>query len=140
MPATLLAINYGLNQDFGRVSSASMIPSIYYIGLSTTALTQSDTSGSAATEPSGGGYARVPFTNNKTNWTTSTNGSLVNAVSASFAQSTAAWGTIVSLFLASASTSGSGNIWYYYTLSPSIPIVSGTEITFAAGTITASRD
>ena len=64
MPATNYAINKILNYSFG---SASYIqPATWYIGLSTTTLSATNTSGSTATEPSDAAYTRVAFTNNKT--------------------------------------------------------------------------
>lgn len=140
MPATLIAINNSLNYEFGKTAYSPVVPTTYYVGLSTTALTSSDTSGSVPTEPTGvQGYGRVPITNDKTRWSVSTAGSIVNLTSASFAQSTTAWGNIASVFLASTSASTTGEIWYYYNLSPVIPVMGATILTFSAGTITASR-
>lgn len=135
MPATIYAINKNLNYSFG--SGSYIQPSTWYIGLSTTALTASDTSGSVPTEPSDAAYAKVAFANNKTNWSTATSGSLYNLTSASFTQSSTDQGTIVAVFLTDASAISAGNIWYYYTLSPAIAVQANQVVTFEPGKIVA---
>jgi len=138
MPATIFAINRSLNSDFGGISGSA--PATYYLGLSTTALTSLDTSGSVATEPSASyGYERYPLPNDKSTWTTATAGSLVNAISGSFASTSTAWGTIRSAFLADDSAIGSGTIWYYYTLSPVLIVQENTTVVFEENSIIASR-
>ena len=137
MPPTNYAINKHLNLDFG--GTAYSPPGTYYIGMSTTLLAATDTSGSVATEPTTGSYARVPFTNNKSNWSTATAQNLYNITSASFPQSSASQGTMVSVFLADNVTTGSGIIWYYYTLTPPIIVQQNTIVPFDTGSITASE-
>jgi hypothetical protein len=139
MPSTVYAINKEINYRYGGTSASYVPPATYYMGLSTTVLSATDTSGSAATEPTSGSYARVPLTNNKSTWSTATAGSIVNLISASFVQSSSSWGTIVSAFLADSSAVGTGNIWDYYTLSPSVVVQANTVVPIDAGNIIATR-
>ncbi len=90
--------------------------------------------GTGATEPSGGAYARVGLTNNKTNWGNASNASLTNSTAVQFTESTASWGTITTVFLSDALTSG--NIWWYDTLSPARSVSSATTVLFAIGAVT----
>lgn len=132
MPATIYTINKLLNQQFGGVSAGS--PASWYIGLSTGSLSQDTTSGSEAVEPTGG-YARIEIKNTSGSWTTSTAGSIINAVSGSFGASTGNWGTIRTIFLADSAVISEGNIWYYYTLSPSISVQTSTTLPIDVGSI-----
>lgn len=129
MSVTYTSSNKVLDFNFGQTSYAS--PSIYYFGLSTTTI---NIDGTGATEPAGGSYARVAFTNNKTNFGVASNGILTNLVAATFAESTASWGTITYVFLSDASTSGS--IWWYDALSPARTVASATTVVFAIGAVT----
>ena len=90
--------------------------------------------GSGATEPSGGSYARVAFTNNKSNWGVASNGVLTNAVAVTFPESSASWGTITYVGIWDLATGG--NIWWYDVLSPSRAVASLTTVIFSAGAIT----
>ena len=141
MPATTYAVNKMIDYNFGGTSASYTPPSTYYLGLSTTEI---DATGSATmTEPTDSSYARVALTNNKTTWCYASSGSIINAISASFAQSSEAWGTLVSSFLSSASQDGAvddegetDKIWFYYSLDPDLPVVANTVVTFGIGTIT----
>lgn len=135
MPATMYAINKLLNQQFGGISAGS--PANWYVGISTGSLSQSIISGADVVEPTGG-YARIELANNKTTWTTSTSGSIINAISGSFGQSTSNWGTVRSIFLADSPVILEGNIWYYYTLNPSIAIQENTTLPVDIGSINVS--
>lgn len=134
MPATLYAINKQLDYDFG--ARTYVPPASYYLGLSTTVI---DSGGSTITEPTDGAYERIEIVNSDANWTAASGGELYNINPYSFNTSSENWGTIISVFLSDASTIGTGNIYYYYTLSPSIPIVTDTTITFSGGTLWAKR-
>ena len=103
----------------------------YYFGLSTTTI---NIDGTGATEPSGGAYARVALTNDKTSWTTASNGALTNSVAVTFAESTASWGTITYVGMWDALTGG--NLWWYDALSPTRTVASATTVLFAIGSIT----
>lgn len=129
MAVTYYSSNRILDRNFG--GTAYSPPSSYFFGLSTTAI-QID--GTGATEPSGGAYARVALVNDKTNWGTASNGSLTNSTAVTFVESTASWGTITTVFISDALTSG--NIWFYDTLTPSRAVASATTVLFAIGAIT----
>lgn len=105
-------------------------PTNYYIGLSTTPISAN---GSGITEPSGGGYERISVANNKTNFTTSANGYLNNAVQLEFPESTSDWGTITHIFIADQSTSG--NVLYYDTLTTPRQVQTQTSLIFVPNSI-----
>jgi len=95
--------------------------------------------GDIMTEVTGGDYARKIYSNDETTlkWTVSTVGEVSNTEAATFTTSSAAWGTIVSVFLADASTNG--NILWYYTLSPEIVVgANPTSVSFAIGDVIGS--
>lgn len=100
----------------------------YYLGLSTTAI---NANGGGATEPAGGGYARVAVTNNKTNFTTSSGGIVQNNTQFEFPESTTAWGTITHVFIADSGTIGGGNILYYDALTKPRTVQTATILLFA---------
>ena len=97
---TDLANNKILDLVFGAVDYTP--PPTLYVGLATNASNKSG----LVTEPSGGGYARVPIANNTTNFPVSVGGTKSNAVQVSFSSPTASWGTIQSIFVADAATGG----------------------------------
>lgn len=129
MSVTYTSANKLLDYNFGL--TAYSVPTTYYFGLSTTTI---NIDGTGATEPATGAYARVAFTNNKTNWGVAALGVLTNAVAVTFAESTASWGTITYVFMADALTSG--NIWWFDALSPARTVASATTVLFAVGAIT----
>ena len=138
MNATTYESNRILNHVFGGAEGGGA--SVYtpatnwYVGLSTTIV---DATG-VVTEPSGGNYARVEIANDKTTWSDSTLATLQNDISVAFPTSSSSWGTIVSVFLARSGTEGTNDASYYFTLNPSFPVVGGSIVTFAAGTIDVS--
>jgi hypothetical protein len=129
MSQTYYASNQFLDYVYGVVSFTP--PTTYYVGLSTTVISNS---GTGATEPSGGAYARVAVTNNKTNFSTASSGALSNATAVTFTESSASWGTITYIFLADALTGG--NIWYFEALPSSKIVQSQTTVLFSVGAIT----
>lgn len=134
MSITYYASGSVLNDLYGAVPFSP--PSNYYLGLSTTTISSS---GSNVTEPTGAvGYARVTVPNNKTYFTYASTGSLVNSTDLSFPTSGSAWGTITYVFLADASGSGTGNVWFYQVLPTPRVVQDLTTITFSAGAITFS--
>ena len=90
--------------------------------------------GTGATEPSTGAYARVAFTNDKTNWGTAALASLLNTATVTFIESTASWGTVTHVGLWDAATVG--NLWFFDVLTPSRSVASATTVLFAIGAIT----
>jgi hypothetical protein len=131
MAITYYSANRVLDKNFGGTAYSE--PATYYFGLSTTTI-QID--GTGKTEPTGGAYARVALTNNKTNWGTSSNASLTNSTAVTFPESTASWGTITYVGMWDASTAG--NIWWFDALSPARAVASTTTVLFAIGAITVS--
>ena len=129
MAITYYSANKILDRNFGITAYSP--PATMYFGLSTTTI-QID--GTGATEPSGGNYARVGVTNDKTTWGTASNGALTNSIAVTFPESSASWGTITHVFISDASTSG--NIWWFDALSPSRQVQSSTTVLFAIGSIT----
>ena len=92
--------NKVLDLVFG--ATAFTPPATLYVGLS---LTTSNKAGSYS-EPSVGGYARVPLVNNATNFPAAAGGTKTNATVVAFPAPTADWGTVLSLFLSDAATGG----------------------------------
>jgi hypothetical protein len=131
MAITYYSANRVLDYNFGQTSYTS--PNTYHFGLSTTTI---NIDGTGATEPSGGSYARVAFTNNKTNWGTASNAALTNATAVQFPESTASWGTITYVGMWDASSSG--NIWWFDVLTPARTVASATTVLFAIGAVTVS--
>ena len=117
--------------DFNFGATSYTPPATFHFGLSTTTPA---VDGTNVTEPSGGAYARVSFTNNKTNWGNASNASLTNLVAAQFPESTASWGTVTNVLLYDASSGG--NLWYFDALSPARTIASATTVLFAIGAVT----
>ena len=116
-----------LNRYFGNVSDT--VASTLYLGLSTTAI---NNDGTGATEPSGGGYARVAVVNNKTNWSNASNGILNNLTDLSFPESSASWGTVSHVFLSD--TIGGAPI-YFDALATPRAVQAQTTLIFAINTI-----
>ena len=116
-----------LNRYFGNVSDT--VASTLYLGLSTTAI---NNDGTGATEPSGGGYARVAVVNNKTNWSNASNGILSNLTELSFPESSTSWGTVSHVFLSD--TIGGAPI-YFDALATPRAVQAQTTLMFAINTI-----
>lgn len=116
-----------LNRYFGNV--ADTIPTPLYIGLSTTPINQD---GTGATEPVGAGYTRISVANNKTSFTSASNGILTNAIEFQFPESTASWGNITYIFISDGLTAIP---IYYDALTAPRAVQSQTVLLFATGTI-----
>lgn len=128
MSATNYAKNKALDYQFGNISYTP--PANLYLGMSTTSIS---TSGSNESEPSGANYSRVQIPNDKSHFTYASSGCLVNSASIVFPESSGSWGTITTLFLSDASTSGS--IWYYTTLASPKIIQANAINSFSASAI-----
>jgi len=125
-----------LNNMFGGEGFTP--PANYYTGLSTTSISSS---GSNVSEPIGiTGYSRVQVPNNKTYFTYAVTGSLVNASAIEFPTSASSWGTIIDVFLADTSGSGTGNVWFYEALPSPRIIQDSTDVSFSASALTFSID
>jgi hypothetical protein len=132
MSGTYTSENKLLDLAFG--GTAWTPPATYYVGLSTTAPAEA---GTGATEPSGGAYARVAVTNNKTNFGTASNGALTNAVAITFVESTASWGTITHICFFDQLTGGS--LYYWEQLPVSKAVAANTTVYFSIGSLTISN-
>jgi hypothetical protein len=118
-----------LNHTFGGTVYTPL--TTMYVGLSTANPTDT---GSFTGECTGGSYARVAITNNKTTWSTSSAGSLSNAITLTFPTATASWGTVTYFFIATASTAG--DVVAYGQLSASKTIDTGDTALFNIGDLT----
>jgi len=123
------------NEILDHVLSAAAYsaPGTVYIGLWTSALTDSST-GATAGEVSGGSYARVAVTNNATNWPAASGGSKNNGTDFTFPTATAGWGTVTYVAILDSATLGAGNILYWADLTASRDILNGDTAKFAATT------
>jgi len=138
MNTTYFEMNRILNHVFCGQSSGSYVytSGSFALGLSTTVIA---INGTGATEPSTAyGYARVAIGSTNSIWTDAASGAIETKTSISFPQSSSAWGTIRSIFLATDTTGG--NIAYYYTLPSSFPVAGATTVTFASGSITVGME
>ena len=133
MSVTYTSANKILDLQYGGTSFVT--PGTWYVGLSTSVIA---IDGTGATEPSGGAYARVAVTNNKTNFGTASNGSLTNSVAITFPESTASWGTITYVAFYDAATSG--NIWYFEALPSAKVVASNTTLLFSVGALTVTMN
>ena len=107
------------------------VPSTLYIGLSTTA---PNPDGTNFTEPSGGGYARVKWSNDLTHWYAATvdNPSIkVNALPVLFPEATTGWGIITHWGIFNAESSGALLDWGQ--LTTSFDVVAGQQPQFREG-------
>lgn len=116
-------------------------PATIYVGLSTTACSDSST----GTEVSGGSYARASVASSLANWagtqsagsttaSSGTGGQTSNNGAISFPTPTAGWGTVTHWFLADASSGG--NILFCAALTTSKTINTGDSVSFSAGALT----
>lgn len=126
---TDFAENEVLDQLFG--AQAYTAPATLYFGLSTSTVADD---GSNITEPSGNNYSRVAVTNNKTNFSVSSGGSVQNDAAISFPQASGSWGTITDFFISDASSGG--NILAYGALDASKAVGDGDTLSFAIGDLT----
>lgn len=123
------ATNYLENKLLGLLlgNTAFTIPANLYIALFTAA--PDDTGG--GTEVSGGSYARANVTNNTTNFPVPTVGSSSNALPITFAQASAAWGTVTHFGIFDAGAAG--NLLIYGALTTPKTVATNDTVSFAAG-------
>lgn len=98
MPKSEIYANAVLDELYG-----SGTPATLYFGLYTAA---PNADGTAGTEVTGGGYARVALTNNAANWPAAALRQKANAAAITFASATALWGTVNSIGVFAAATGG----------------------------------
>lgn len=106
--------NYLYGGDNTQVGT--IVPTTLYIGLMTSNMTDA---GVITNEVSGNGYARIAVTNDKDNFSVSTDGTVHNVVDLSFPQSTASWGTIKTVFFAPTATATEA--LYYVLVDKAVP-------------------
>ncbi len=124
--------DYANNKILDMVFGATPFtpPPTLFVGLSQIAANRSG----AASEPSGGGYTRVPVSNNLANFPASSSGAKSNTAVIAFPAPSGGWGTVVSLFVAD-SASG-GNILSMADLTaPRTINAGGAPATVAAGAL-----
>lgn len=102
-------------------------PATVYVALFTSAPTVAG----GGTEVSGGAYARAAVTNNTTNWPAPVAGVQSNAVAVTFAQATAAWGTVTHIGFFDALSGG--NLTDFAPLASSRTVAVGDQVSFPIG-------
>ena len=128
-------------------STGHALPSTYYVGLSTVAISGFTSSGlGTIVEPQttvGGvatNYARVSVTNSDgTNWNASTTGILTNKTKIDFPKSSNSatagdWGNIYGVFFSDNATRNAGNVWWYENFPTPVPIGPATVGSYLANT------
>jgi hypothetical protein len=108
-----------------------------FIALSTGVYSDAAT-GSALTEVTGAGYARVAVANNNTNWPSASAGQKSNGTVFTFAAAQANWGTVQAFYICDALTAG--NILYGADLTTARTIATGDTASFAVGSITITEN
>lgn len=121
-----LAAAFGTNKHAG-------FPATYYVALFTAAPTDAG----GGTEVVGGAYARVGVANTDANWTVAS-GQAKNATAITFAEATAAWGTITHWALMSAATAGS--VVHWNALGTSLAVTAGMTPYFAINALVITAD
>ena len=104
-------------------------PTNIYVALCTSTVVDSDTGSSVTGEVSGGAYARVTCNT----WDAASAGATENTGAVTFAQATAAWGTITHFALCDHSTGG--NMLAHGALDTAKSVASGDTAKFATGDI-----
>jgi hypothetical protein len=116
-------------------------PATWYVGLclapASLAGTLLDAAGNPA-EVTGGGYARVAVANNLTNFPGAQSSWKTNGTAITFPRPTAAWGLVLSAFLADAPTGG--NVWRHWDLVSPWTLANGSAApSFPAGNLYLAR-
>ena len=127
-----LSTNYLAHKllDLVYGGQAFTAPASLYVGLSL----QAERSDGVVTEPTGGSYARVAVTNDLTKFPAAANRQKANAALIQFPAPTGAWGTILSFFIADASSGG--NVLVMANLATPIAVASGAPAPkFAIGAL-----
>lgn len=141
MPFTNVFNKQVMNNLFGNGTYTSVTPLYFALGLDTTTPDGTGANGTTGfTEVSGGSYARVSVASNTTSFgalvTSSASQSISrsNAISISFPQATATWGTVK--FVGVFDSATGGNMLAYGQLSATNNISSGDTASFAASSLT----
>lgn len=133
-------------QDYLFRAQASGIPASWYVGLDTVACGETG----SGTEVTGGSYARVAVTSSLANWagtqsagsttaSSGTGGTISNNNAITFPAPTANWGSVTSVRVWDATTSG--NAWLCFNLTTAKTVNNGDAApSFAAGSLTFQID
>jgi len=113
--------------DYGR-------PATVHVALYTVAPTDAG----GGTEVSGGAYARVPVTNNATNWPAASAGAKSNGTEITFPTAEADWGECVAFAILDAASNG--NFLYWADLTTSKTIGNGDTAKFGVGDLVITED
>ena len=124
--------NAVLDEWFGGV--IPVISSTYYVAL----YTVEPTDAGGGTEVSGGGYARVAYANDLTNWPAAVAGVKSNGTTVQFGTTSTSWGTVVAFALFDDITAGNEIIWS--PLTAPILIDAGEYPAFAPGSLSIVED
>lgn len=128
--------NYAANGFLDRMfRNQAFTVSATYLALWTATLADAST-GATAGEVSGGSYARVLVDDNggsSPTWTTVASGAVDSVHDASFPTATASWGTVTTLAICDASTSG--NLLFYENDVTDQAVGSGSTVTVPAGSL-----
>lgn len=125
MPKSAYLCNKILDHLHGGTTYTA--PATTYFAL----MTAAPSSLGGGTEVTGGGYARVAFTNNVTNWPAAASSVKVTGTILDWGTSSGAWGTIVAI--AEYDASSGGNLLNFGLLSTPITVSSGQPFSVPAG-------
>lgn len=124
----------GVGAATGYIRKLAGPAATLYVGLWTAAISDTST-GSAASEVTGGSYARKAVNNSATNWNAATgsggNITVSNLSTVTFVQATASWGTVSYVGLTDASTAG--NMLYWTQLGTAKTINNLDQASFTGG-------
>lgn len=123
--------NNALDSRFGAAPVA--VPASYLVALSST---DCDPAGPGMTEPTGGGYMRVPIANDSSGWAPATARRKTSAVDVVFPQATAAWGMIG--YFALCDPGGTVRAWGE--IPAPLNVVTGAQPTIPAGSLVIEDD
>jgi hypothetical protein len=112
-------------------------PATVYVAAYTAAPTDAG-GGTEVTTAGGTSYARVPVTNDSTNWPASSSGLKSNGTAISFPVAGASWGPVVAAGVFDAATSG--NLLYWGTLTSNKTIDANDQLIFPVGDIDITQD
>lgn len=129
---TTYFLNLMANNLYKNSNTPAALPSVYYVGLSTTTPTMA---GGSVSEPStSAGYARVQLPGASLG--NAVDGVITNTAAISWPESTSAWGTVTYFVIYDSATVGEGNLLIYGALPSPRVIEAETVLTIRPGNIT----
>jgi hypothetical protein len=128
------------SSPWGEIGTGGTVgaPTIY-VGLTTSAPIDSETSATIGDEPPGNAYARTSHASWNAATQVSLKGLVDNNGAITFPQATGAWGTVTHFFLADV-VSGAGNVIGWAALDTSKTIDNGDTPEFATGALNVTLD